>query len=352
MQADDSRNILDNIEKDPILYRKYIFSCRVAGTKSLLITLCVRCNIKGRSKKYFQDGQILTLLECVGPSSLMGHLHQKITGENLLNSSMGIIFEQKYDKTNFYQSKEIFEFLSSDVTIEKTPAHLRRYQNKFDQLLKKTFSDDGEEKNFRSFSQTIDIKEEASSWINTFLQKSAKILSKIPYEGAKKIGEIDLVSTLDDEKTCEIVCKKIAVESEKIEVLLLESEVAATAKAFILHKYKLNQDEHEKILLFYETGEPVEDFSPVKKNQTYLFGFVNTIIKWAEENPDIYKIIKKNNLDERGYAVCTLAMMNFNKELAMILTKTEEMKSLLVALKINVVFSAVLKSDLEEFSKK
>ena len=47
---------------------------------------------------------------------------------------------------------------------------------------------------------------------------------------------------------------------------------------------------------------------------------------WAEENPEIYKIIKKNNLDEKGFTVSSLTMMNFNKETAMIFSQEHIMK--------------------------
>ena len=161
-----------------------------------------------------------------------------------------------------------------------------------------------------------------------------------------------MASTLDEEKTYQIVCKKIAPHEEG-EVTLLESEVAATAKAFILHKYGRNQNDHKNILLFHENGAEVAEYSPVQKNQTYWFGFVDKISKWVEENPEIHNILKKSELDDKSFVVCSLAMMDFKKETIMLLVKENEMNNFLVYLGLKVLFPSVLvlKQNLEEFAK-
>ena len=163
---------------------------------------------------------------------------------------------------------------------------------------------------------------------------------------------MSLTSTLDEEETCEINCKKLSIKIERIEVTLLEPETPATAKAFILHKYGLNQNDHKNILLFHEGGEKVEEYSPVKKNQTYLFGFADKIPKWAEENPEICNILKKNGLDEKDFAVCGMAMMNFNKEIVAMMVKKNEIKKFLIRLGLNESFASVLEGMFEELVKK
>ena len=84
----------------------------------------------------------------------------------------------------------------------------------------------------------------------------------------------------------------------------------------------------------------------------YFFGFAVTIAKWAEENPEIYNILKKNAFDEKSFVVCNFAMLEFQKEKAMILTKRNDMKSFLVSLGLNVLTVSVLQDMLEEFAKK
>ena len=60
--------------------------------------------------------------------------------------------------------------------------------------------------------------------------------------------------------------------------------------------------------------QKVKEYSPIQKNQTYLFGFADKITKWAKENPEIYNILRKSELDDNCFVVCSLAMMDFNKE--------------------------------------
>ena len=162
----------------------------------------------------------------------------------------------------------------------------------------------------------------------------------------------NLTSALDEEKSCEIICKKISIGKETIAIDLLESETPATAKAFILHKYGLNQNDHKNILLFDEGGEKVEEYSPVKKSQTYLFGFADAINNWAEENQEILNIFKKNGFHEKSFPVCSMAMINFDKEKARILVKMNEMKKFLIRLGLDETFASFLQSMLEEFAKK
>ena len=95
-------------------YRKYAFLCRVTGTKALLINFCQRFNIKGRAKKVFEDGLLLTYLECVGPTSLMSHLNIRLQACSLLNANMKITYEQKFEKSRMLDSQEIRYLFSSN----------------------------------------------------------------------------------------------------------------------------------------------------------------------------------------------------------------------------------------------
>ena len=346
MEPNDGTIMSIDIENDLILHRKYAFLCRVKGTKALLINFCNRLNIKGRAKKVFENGQLLTCLECVGPSSLMSHFHSRLQAEDLLKANMKIKYEQKFEKSNMFDSEEIMDLFSSNESIVQTPEHLRKAPDF-------ASSDDGQQlEKFSSFSQKINPKEAAKSWIANFVNKSIKFFSKIPHEKAQKIGEMNLTSTLDEEKLCEINCKKISIKNERIEVTLLESETPATAKAFILHKYKLNQNDHKNIILFHEDGSEVEEYSPVKKSQTYLFGFADVITNWAKENPEFYNILKKYGLGEKDFAVCGMAMMDFNKVNAEMMVKKNEIKKFLIRLGLDESFASVLEGMFEELVKK
>ena len=104
--------------------------------------------------------------------------------------------------------------------------------------------------------------------------------------------------------------------------------------------------------MFHEDGSEVEEYSPVKKSQTYLFGFADVITNWAKENPEFYNILKKYGLGEKDFAVCGMAMMDFNKVNAEMMVKKNEIKKFLIRLGLDESFASVLEGMFEELVKK